>query len=380
MSLTLLDLTDHTDFACLITGFLSVKDVCIAKESCKALQQIGNLEIGRRIHRWKCGTSFGWPLRCRYGYISPDDLPFGLASAGLPASLQMYAPSRDAFFGNIAHWCGGWEALLHAREMGPASPPVEGPMSTPGPHPGGAQLLIFDIHQNNEWKWSAIVPPEAFGCMRIFPVSSKSLGQRTDAATVHDYLSHIDRHNHYFLTTTADDSDEWVFSLGILSPSCSETLFCRQKVVPSQVCKEIENSAQGWVPNSGLGLPLNPERIACLKELSSFTDDDLDSLDIDLLRHAGKMNKFHLRMINQDGNIVSPGIETQLWYYLDRRQAVSQQVKLHINLDLFIDDIELFRGMIVRPPPDVDRAIPEPAEAVVEEDGWASRQAFHNAL
>ena len=270
-----------------ILDFLTLEDLCNLAICNKQLFKICNdhvplgLSKDRHVGFFKERYSKSWWswFHRMEDHEFADDLPFeqqlnhkgeqlrNYAKGGLHKNFQRFAVTESLMIESIMEWCGGWEKFFNARYHGaePASSIPRAPTTTTCTRAGDKNkvhrlcrpVVIFDIHRDCEWIWSAIHPLDQDDIRTLignpvdrlnkgifYPYSTKCLGDEVCPKLTHPW-NDWRRPTKYLLSTDSSDSRTYKFSVSIVSPNFAETFVESNEIVPSQICEDQD----GWVMN-----------------------------------------------------------------------------------------------------------------------------------
>jgi hypothetical protein len=368
----------------LLLESLNVKDICLLGACNHNLSAKFRQELSKRKDIWIRGTSRSWHINNESGELVgfADDFPFERGISGLGPVLE-HVVSETELFETIATWCGGWAPLLYARETSPREQPrlrnkgrsVQ--FSTPGiPSNSSSEddsdsssssngrdpclpLLIFDIHCEGKWMWSAIHPVRAEDHENmttdvdeeeadldvIYLESTKTLGEAWDAAT---FLTRNlgNRPPRYLITTHPEDNRLWALRCSIVSPYCSETLVIEGEI---RVVDSMREPGSKLAPNSGLGaLPPNVRH-----------DDRTFRPDALLFRSVNELSvEDEVYGIPDTYELKAYQAWMTFHYFWDRRYEENGKEKFHIILHEFNCESDLVHNMIANIPYPAGSTVP----------------------
>jgi len=378
-----------------IFAFLTVRDTARAAENSREFLLWSQEEIVRRSKTWLAGTSKSWAWydkNLRFGqesYVPADDLPDNKeALGGLDMVWKEAFESPSHLLSTVTDWCGGWSRFLDAREGSARSQPViarGGPVhfttigeeSPPMISDTRRIALIFDIHCDGKSAWNAVCPlneSEVGGMTSVddngedvqvsivHPISSKTLGDATDAATIHPF-DHVYKSIKYLLSTDIDDTRTWRFNVSMVSRNCLETLIHSWTMVPAHQKKAIDEYG-AWESNSGyqqvakstkdFNQSIQRNRYADDDELAQKIRNQYHSVvphpnlfRCSDLNHVTNVPSSTLKGITIDGDVEELGdhVYFEICYWLDERNT--NKSRLHLTLDFSCPD-HLFSDMIMR--------------------------------
>lgn len=368
-----------------VFAFLTVRDTTRSAASSRGFGRWSQREIGRRSKAWLAGTSRSWAWYDRNlpdgsdHFVSADDLPDNKEALGCLDDAWEDFDSPSHLLATVAAWCGGWPRLLDAREGGARSQPVIARgrpvhFTTIGDDSSRRIVLMFDIHRDGTSVWNAVHPlnESEVGCFVlddngddvdvsiVHPISSKTLGDATDAATIHPF-SHDLKSTRYLLSTDVNDATTWRFDVSMVSQNCSETLIHSYSTVLAAQ-KIVIDACDGWESNSGyhqiVSSRESSERLLeengnNLKDWYVMMQKEYDSIapEPNLFRcsdvhHVTQAYAPPLKGVDMEGNVteLSDSVYFEFVYWLDKRNTTNN--KLHLTFDLCCPD-SMFSDMIV---------------------------------
>lgn len=377
-----------------ILSFLTVRDTAHVAEYSRDFYLWSQEEIGRRSKAWLASTSKSWAwydknlLSGKESYISADSLPDNKeALDGLDMVWREVFESPSHLLSTVAAWCGGWSQFLDAREGSARPQPVIArgrPVhfttiseeSPPLISDDRRIVLIFDIHCDGKSAWNAVYPlneselgdlissdinGEEVEVSIVHPISSKTLGDATDAATIHPF-EHTYKSTRYLLSTDTDDARTWRFNVSMVQRNCLETLIHSCSIVPANQKKYIDEYG-AWEPNSGYHqVEQSRENMIAISEYGQKDYIEIQQRKFDSI--APDSNLFRcsdfdvenvtrvpcavLKGIGIDGDLIefSRSINFDFCYWLDERNTTKN--RLHLTLDFSCPD-SLFSDMIMHP-------------------------------
>lgn len=278
-----------------------------------------------------------------------DNHPFKtLRRGGLETDFAtLFARTESHMLESIVAWCGGWEAFLQARSSG-ASLGQPTSMLRAGDdnkvHNLCKPVVIFDIHCDNEWKWTALHPlcnddlRTTYGAVDddddhgvFYPYSTKCLGDETDAGTAYPW-NHGRRPQRYLLSTDASDSRNYKFSVSIVSPNFGETFVESYEIVPSQIC---ESEGFHWFTAS------NVFNDWVARDQSFRTNPSLLMASRWGSYHGGTRRHFGRK---ENGDPVNHSPRLRFTYYRDQQNTD----RLHVTMEVWFNT-KHFYDMLVHP-------------------------------
>ena len=154
---------------------------------------------------------------------------------------------------SIAAWCGGWDTFIQSRHEG-AQRAHTSTATTISVRAGDNNkvhhlckpIVIFDIHRDNKWQWTALHPlcdddirtlgvdpvdEDNYGV--FYPYSTKSLCDPTCSGTAYCW-NHGHRPTRYLLSTDSTDNRTYKFSVSIVSPYFAKIFVKSVEIVPIQ--------------------------------------------------------------------------------------------------------------------------------------------------
>ena len=381
---------------------LTVKDTVLAAECCKEWRKYSQDAINERADKWLAETSRAWAWRDSEKGLDEVDVSADELPDDQEALRSLDTIWRDRFVSPThilktvaSEWCGGWPRFLYARETRARRQPrmergkhVE--FTTIGDLKVTPFALIFDIHCDGMSKWCGVYPfhsrtlgattavrgDEDFGVEEdidltmLYPISTKTLGDSTDASTIHP-MNHHDRPPRYLLSTDAEDIRSWSVNVSLVSPLSSETLiFSISDIVPKSITTYI-SKLDSWEDNSGYDdvERWKEDHEAGIRDGAWYADDEeyveyrrkeLGSIprpNTKLLR-CSELDPVTRSVVESDGDVLKgldedgqtttfPVVEARFCYWLDKRNPVND--RLHLTLDFYFED-GLWSGVFLNPP------------------------------
>jgi len=225
-------------------------------------------------------------------------------------------------------------------------------------------VLLFDIHCNGKSAWNAVLPlnESSVGGMDatdengedvdvsiVHPLSSRTLGDATDAATIHPF-QHAFESTRYLLSTDIGDTRTWIFNVSMVSRNCLETLIHSCCIVPAMQKKCIDEY-DAWEPNSGyhqVDKIMNQagEFKEFYENMYSLTSPDPNLFRCSDLENVTQIPTSTLKGIGMKGDVCELCYFSyfEFCYWLDERNPTEK--RLHLTLD-FNCPSSLFSDMIM---------------------------------
>jgi len=361
--------------------YLTVRETCMfAACSKRVCLKWAREEIRRRSIAWLEQTSRAWQWIDRsVSYpemhtCSADDFDIDdhKALETLNDEWRSFGTPRKLLETVAYTFCGGWAKLLDVRENGAPSQPniiargqqVNVKYVTLGDDwVDVSKVLMFDIYCEGKNVWSGVKPLEKeFHGSSSFRVSdlglnisqtcadidsSKTLGDKTDAATIHT-TALGNPPPRYLLSTDANDKRNWTLNVSLLTAKSLETLLFNVYIVPHEIVKMIGKD-NSWEKDSGYAQILGFQE--------TYSDNDCEWYgcnsvvpDENLWRCKSVWNLINKykgppKGIGEDGEMVSfQYLRDHTCFWFDRRNGKN---RLHVTMEFTCED-SLFSDMILR--------------------------------